>query len=201
MKIPKKFRRPISVTAAKFAFAFIAALLLIGYLQHGKLKIGNWLNIDIPAVAGGKGGDAIAEAGGRASGGPGGPAGAIGPGGVGGDARASGAQSVAVGGPGGRGGIGPGQEGGSVQAGLGVTAAGGEGGEAGQPGGRGGRSGAEVIGIPNVQLPDGTWLWDYGRGGNGGSISVDQGGRPERSFTASLRASSVLHAPGLDPRR
>jgi hypothetical protein len=172
MKFPKKFRRPLSVTAAKFALALIAALLVIGYLQHGKLKIGKWLNIDIPAVAGGKGGDAIAEAGGKASGGPGGPAGAIGPGGAGGDARASGAQSVAVGGPGGRGGIGPGGAGGSVRADPGVTAAGGEGGEAGQPdgrGGRGGRSGAEVIGIPNVQLPDGTWLWDYRRGGSGGS--------------------------------
>jgi hypothetical protein len=25
------------------------------------------------------------------------------------------------------------------------------------------------MGIPNQQLPDGSWLWDKGRGGNGGS--------------------------------
>jgi hypothetical protein len=25
------------------------------------------------------------------------------------------------------------------------------------------------MGIPNVQLPDGSWLWGYGRGGNGAS--------------------------------
>jgi hypothetical protein len=44
------------------------------------------------------------------------------------------------------------------------------GGEAGQPdgrGGRGGRNGLEAAGFPNGQLPDGTWLSDYGRGGSG----------------------------------
>jgi hypothetical protein len=49
---------------------------------------------------------------------------------------------------------------------------GGEGGEAGQHhrGGRGGRSPLELLGMKNEQLPDGTWLWDYGRGGDGAYI-------------------------------
>ncbi|MEK7106509.1 MAG: hypothetical protein AAB895_04115, partial [Patescibacteria group bacterium] len=53
-------------------------------------------------------------------------------------------------------------------------AMGGEGGEAGQVdrGGRGGRSPLEILGIPNTQLPDGTHLWDYGRGGDGGNPHV-----------------------------
>jgi hypothetical protein len=34
-------------------------------------------------------------------------------------------------------------------------------------GGRGGRSGLELSGVPNIELPDGTRLWEYGRGGDG----------------------------------
>lgn len=93
--------------------------------------------------AGGKGGNAIAEDNGFAKGGPGGRGGPWSPGGEGGDAHAKGN----------------------------ATALGREGGEAGQyeRGGKGGRSAAEVHGIPNSQLPDGSWLWDYGRGGDGAS--------------------------------
>jgi hypothetical protein len=102
MKITKKLPRDAT---AKFAVGLIAVFLVIGFLQHGKLKIGDWLYIDVPATSGGKGGDAIAEAGGKALGGAAGLAGAIGPGGAGGDARASGAGSFAMGGPGGHGGL------------------------------------------------------------------------------------------------
>jgi hypothetical protein len=50
------------------------------------------------------------------------------------------------------------------------TAMGGEGGEAGQAhrGGRGDRSPAELLGLPNILLPDGTCPWDRGPGGDGG---------------------------------
>lgn len=92
-------------------------------------------------------------------------------GGKGGNAKASG-NAFAKGGPGGKGGPwGPGGNGGSALADGNGIALGGEGGEAAQldKGGRGGRSGAEVHGIPNRLLPDGTWLWDYGRGGDGAS--------------------------------
>ena len=143
-------------------------LIAIGYLHHGKLTIGEWFSLDVPAMVAGRGGDATAE--GHAFGGAGGSAGEFGSGGQGEDARANGAGSFAMGGPGGHGGVGPGRAGGGAQGGPGVTSAGGEGGEAGQPDGRGGRgggSGAEVMGAPNVPLPDGTHLWDYGRGGNG----------------------------------
>jgi hypothetical protein len=92
---------------------------------------------------GGKGGNATAEENGFAKGGPGGRGGPWGSGGNGGDAHAKG-NAVALGG---------------------------EGGEAAQfdRGGKGGRSAAEIHGIPNRQLPDGSWLWDYGRGGDGAS--------------------------------
>jgi hypothetical protein len=76
----------------------------------------------------------------------------------------------AIGGAGGGGGVGRGGDGGDAKVVGDGMALGGEGGEAGQVdrGGRGGRSPLEVLGVPNRQLPDGTWLWDYGRGGDGG---------------------------------
>lgn len=92
-------------------------------------------------------------------------------GGKGGDAKVSGNNSVAIGGIGG--GSGPGGKGGdggsAEAAGDNSFAMGGEGGEAGQAGrgGRGGRSPFEILGVPNTQLPDGTYLWDRGKGGNG----------------------------------
>ncbi len=107
--------------------------------------IQNISNINHPSGtgAGGKGGNAVAEENGVAKGGPGGRGGPWGPGGNGGNAHAKG----------------------------GAIALGGEGGEAAQfdRGGKGGRSAAEVHGIPNRQLPDGSWLWDYGRGGDAAS--------------------------------
>lgn len=156
-------------SSATLVVVVALGLIAIGYLRHGKLTIGPF-SVDVPAMVAGRGGDATAEGGGHAFGGAGGPAGEFGSGGQGGDARVNGAGSFAMGGPGGHGGVGPGGVGGGAQAGPGVTSAGGEGGEAGQPngrGGRGGRSGAEVMGVPNEPLPDGTHLWDYGRGGNG----------------------------------
>lgn len=94
-----------------------------------------------------------------------------GSGGAGGKATVSG-NGTALGGPGGKGGsFGQGGKGGDAHVKGDGFAAGGEGGEAGQfdRGGKGGRSAAEVHGIPNRQLPDGSWLWDYGRGGDGAS--------------------------------
>jgi hypothetical protein len=106
-----------------------------------------------------------------ASGGTGGE-GVIGAGGDGGDAEVEGNNSVAVGGPGGRGGATEGMRGGNAEArGDNLVSAGGEGGEAPQVdgrGGRGGRSGFLVLGSEDIQLPGGTWLSQYGRGGNGG---------------------------------
>lgn len=90
-------------------------------------------------------------------------------GGKGGDALVTGS-GTAIGGPGGGGGPGgKGGDGGSAVVNGDGFAAGGEGGEAGQlgRGGRGGRSGYEAAGLPNFQLPDGTWMYDYGRGGDG----------------------------------
>lgn len=96
-------------------------------------------------------------------------------GGEGGSATVGGS-GIAVAGPGGGGGIGGsgGTGGGGTVAGDGVVF-GGEGGGAGQPDrrGRGGRGGLELSGIPNQQLPDGTWLWDYGRGGDGANQPAD----------------------------
>jgi hypothetical protein len=157
-----------------FVLGLAAIIVVFVFVGHGNIRIGPWLKVEVPPVAGGSGGSASAESGGKAFGGTGGPAGPIGSGGAGGDAHADGPNSVAIGGPGGGGGVGLGGPGGSVQAGSGGLVAGGEGGEAGQPdgrGGRGGRNGLEAAGIPNRQLPDGIWLWDYGRGGNGGSTS------------------------------
>lgn len=90
-------------------------------------------------------------------------------GGKGGSATVNG-NGTAIGGPGGGGGpYGPGGDGGEALVIGDGFAAGGEGGEAGQidRGGRGGRSGYEAAGLPNYQLPDGTWIYDYGRGGDG----------------------------------
>jgi hypothetical protein len=106
-----------------------------------------------------------------AQGGKGGE-GVVGAGGAGGDAEVEGNRSMAVGGPGGRGGMTEGMRGGDAAAcGDNVVAAGGEGGEANQPdgrAGRGGRSGYTVLGYEDIQLPGGTWLSQYGRGGDGG---------------------------------
>jgi hypothetical protein len=92
-------------------------------------------------------------------------------GGKGGNATVRGQNSVAVGGAGGRGGpYGKGGDGGDAHVeGDNVFAMGGEGGEAGQldRGGRGGRSPFEILGAPNLYLPDGSRLWNYGRGGDG----------------------------------
>ena len=49
---------------------------------------------------------------------------------------------------------------------------GGEGGEAGQADGRGGRGGRS--GLPNFRLPDGTSIYDYRRGGDGGNPMGDR---------------------------
>jgi hypothetical protein len=80
-------------------------------------------------------------------------------GGKGGNAKVTGSNSVAIGGIGGGGGSGgKGGDGGSAEvAGDNAFAMGGEGGEAGQldRGGRGGRSPLEILGVPNMQLPDG----------------------------------------------
>ena len=94
-----------------------------------------------------------------------------GSGGRGGSATVRG-NGIAIGGSGGN--AGPGGAGGDGGSGYiegdGI-ALGGEGGEAGQlcKGGKGGRSPMEAHGLPNRQLPDGSWLWDYGRGGDGAS--------------------------------
>lgn len=92
----------------------------------------------------------------------------LGKGGDGGNAKVG--TGSAIGGKGGDSGAGgDGGAGGHGEvAGEGV-AIGGAGGEAGQAdrGGRGGASGAEQLGLANVQLPDGRWLWDVGRGGDG----------------------------------
>ena len=84
---------------------------------------------NIPTGGGGRGGSATVTGIGTAIGGPGGAGGPGGKGGDGGDAALVGTGS----------------------------AMGGEGGEAGQAhrGGRGGRSPAELLGLPNILLPDG----------------------------------------------
>lgn len=95
----------------------------------------------------------------------------LGEGGAGGNAKVG--SGSAVGGKGGDGGV-PGGSSGGAGGNAEVTghgfALGGEGGEAGQAdrGGRGGRSPFETLGVPNHQLPDGRWLWEFGRGGDGG---------------------------------
>jgi hypothetical protein len=98
----------------------------------------------------------------------------IGSGGHGGNAKVIGQNGIAYGGNAGKGGIGgKGGDGGNAEAkGDNSFAMGGEGGDAGQSngkGGKGGRGPAEVLGLPNIKLPDGTFLWDIGKGGDGGS--------------------------------
>jgi ribosomal protein L37AE/L43A len=92
-----------------------------------------------------------------------------GQGGKGGNASVSG-NGTAMGGRGGGGGVdGKGGDGGDANVVGDGFAMGGEGGEAGQLNrpARGGRSPFEILGIPNEQLPDGSWLWEKGRGGDG----------------------------------
>jgi len=96
-------------------------------------------------------------------------------GGKGGDAKVVGDHGVAIGGDGGADGLGgPGGPGGDATVeGFKGRAVGGRGGDAGKEkwqGGKGGRSALEALGIPNVLLPDGTWLWDRGKGGDGADI-------------------------------
>lgn len=91
-------------------------------------------------------------------------------GGKGGNASVKGS-GTAIGGKGGGGGPGgKGGDGGNAHVDGDGFAMGGEGGEAGQleRGGRGGRSPLEILGFPNITLPDGSKLWEYGRGGDGG---------------------------------
>lgn len=91
-------------------------------------------------------------------------------GGAGGSAKVG--SGYAIGGKGGRGGV-PGSgsagAGGNAEVAGEGLALGGEGGDAGQAdsGGKGGRNGFEVLGVPNYQFPDGSWLWEFGRGGDG----------------------------------
>ena len=98
-------------------------------------------------------------------------------GGRGGNATASGINSRAIGGKGGGSGpYGTGGAGGDAETkGENSFSMGGEGGEAGQVdrGGKGGRGPMEVLGIPNRQLPDGTWLWDIGKGGDGTGPTIN----------------------------
>ena len=121
--------------------------------------------------AGGRGGDAtVFGTESAAKGGRGGD-GNVGPGGKGGDATVLGNRSYAHGGMGGRGGVGEGGPGGdaAVQADD-TLMVGGNGGEAGQPDGRGGRGGSSpwlTLGAPDFQLPDGRWISEFGRGGDG----------------------------------
>lgn len=76
------------------------------------------------------------------------------------------------------------------------------GGEAGQSD-RGGRSGLEVSGIlPNVQLPDGSWLYDYGRGGNPRNFVAE----PDTPLSHALAfvfyrhwAGDISHAQAANP--
>jgi hypothetical protein len=77
--------------------------------------------------------------------------------GRGGDAKVAGS-GIAKGGAGGSPG---GGDGGSAFVGGDGVALGGEAGQAD----RGGRNPVEANGGPNPQMPDGTWFWDYGRGG------------------------------------
>lgn len=127
------------------------------------------------ATRAGKGGNASVGKSGYARGGKGG-----GPGGGAGGHASVGGSGVALGGDAGGGGpesfIARGGAGGGGSISGDGFVAGGEGGEASQRdrGGRGGRSGAEAAGVPNQQFPDGSWLWDYGRGGDGASPLPDE---------------------------
>lgn len=133
--------------------ALITLLIIIYFvkdrLSEVSFKVLSFIRADIKTHAlhgtAGRGGNAVVNGSGTAIGGPGGESGPYGNGGEGGSATVNG----------------------------GGVAVGGEGGGAAQldRGGKGGRSGFEVSGTPNRQLPDGTWLHDYGRGGNGGNSS------------------------------
>lgn len=98
-----------------------------------------------------------------------------GSGGNGGSPTVTGNNNTVVGGQEGAGGSGAsgGDGGAGIHHGDNLFIMGGEGGEAGQlaSGGKGERSPFEILGHPNIQLPDGTRLWDKGRGGNGASPS------------------------------
>jgi hypothetical protein len=121
---------------------------------------------------GGKGGKATVRGNDSFARGGDGGKGVVGPGGLGGDANIEGDRSLAVGGRGGRGGLGPGGPGGKAETrGDDAVSIGGEGGEANQVdgrGGRGGRSGYLLSERPDFQLPDGRWISEFGRGGDGG---------------------------------
>lgn len=106
-------------------------------------------------------------------------------GGAGGNATVGGS-GMAVGGKGGNSGApgaGTGGAGGSAHVEGDGFAMGGEGGEAGQADrpGRGGRGPAEVLGLPNITLPDGSRLWDYGRGGDGAGPIQSNGPNQDKS--------------------
>ena len=118
-------------------------------------------------------------------------------GGSGGHARVAGS-GIAIGGAGGNAGVpgaGKGGDGGNAEVEGDGFALGGEGGEAGQAdrGGRGGRSPLKVLGVPNQQLPDGSWLWDKGRGGDGASPqnAEDSDSEPGRALEAISREFGI----------
>lgn len=155
------------------------------------------------APAGGRGGDASAHEGGMAHGGLGGDAGSHGPGGRGGNAMAHGRGSGAIGGRGGRGGAASGGAGGDASNswGSGIVQGGG-GGEAGQIDGRGGRGGYTIErgGPHDHQLPDGRWLSDFGRGGNGAnSAEYDARLQIIRKLRTRYADQHVDHNPGTPP--
>ncbi len=148
---------PIWLAAVGFTLGAIlivvAVVLLLGSVFRGKPK--EAISAAPPPSRGGSGGHARVAGSGTAIGGAGGNAGAPG--------------------------AGQGGNGGSAEVEGDGFALGGEGGEAGQAdrGGRGGRSPLEVLGVPNQQLPDGSWLWDKGRGGDG--VSPQKAGNPKDS--------------------
>ena len=98
----------------------------------------------------------------------------MGRGGDGGGGTIIGNNGTIVAGPGGGPGVGGrGGDGGSgFVRGDNAVIYGGEGGEAGQADARGGRGGRS--GLPNFRLPDGTSIYDYRRGGDGGNPMGDR---------------------------
>lgn len=99
-----------------------------------------------------------------------------GQGGNGGNAKVCG-NGTAIGGSAGKGGnkrCGRGGNGGDASIMGDGIAIGGTGGDAGRLDGtsaKGGMNVFEALGRPNIQLPDGTYLWDYGKGGDGASAT------------------------------